>query len=463
MEDCTNIRAKPSNLFVQSVDNVYNSLVFESPAFVCLEQSERGINDTRSTCSRKILTSDEYPPNAIGEDMTIRRTPSLTLHQTRPQHDEQFHSKNDDEIDYDEAWTSSSLMHSNVRNISCADGRYRIQSSTTETGPLNNVYGEAIGLNAVMNWRRLHEKRDSTLFYANMEMISLSSDLIDVDCESRGNIALYKHQVNTFNTQLPKNALLQYFGKVSLKPTEMSDVDLTRSLSELTDLSQIIRAKCFFVLLRILDDTMVLEGRIRSTDKPTSAYEHKYARGKKKLPDKIKSPKNSPSRQLYRKQSNSGIRSSNILKEQRPSVIDLQESDTEVNMHHLSGNLAKTTTRRSRLCMDIFLCMGRNNRTTKQVSASSETVPTKPYTSIPVKGNTIIDSFDLRRIAYCGTEYTAKIGAHLLVWLYSIMDGDESVCCLECHATACDDFQHAKYLATSLGEAIRKAVSKAKE
>nr|XP_039250238.1 uncharacterized protein LOC120327932 isoform X1 [Styela clava] len=402
---------------------------------------------------------------------------------------DQYESKlrcQEDENDYDDAWPNSPLLN---RSGPMAGPIYHLMSSKVATlrdglhsdrrqkrhssdeKPLISYEPEE---SSYINPSTSDLSRKRSVFYLNESANNLKAhaEVVDACGQNFGSCSITGLEKKS-RSQLPRNALLQYFGKTTVRPEETSNIDLTRPILELTEPSSLSgRKKSSFVLLRILDDELVLEGRATPSNENISARRAKepFATKIRKRLSIEKKKNGKTTNSVLRKRSSPTIGISITEKPEKKSVIDLREAELEVGLYgeindgfeSTINSERKLSPRRSGICMDIFLCMGCKSGSSqyRQTIDDDELAPVAKSTTLstPIHGNKVIDSFELRRIVYCGTEHAENRGVHLLTWLYHATYSTEHA--VECHAAACDDLQHAKSLATSLGESIRKAVSK---
>lgn len=401
------------------------------------------------------------PDEACTSISTSVTAPELSTHNDQLDSTHRRNKNNEIDRDYDEAWTSTTLVRRASGRGFVRGARIR-DTSTIERCPLmDGIYEESCDM-FTPSYKLSSERRNSVLFYANADMISIPNDFTGEGCHGLKDVST--HSAILRKNQLPKNALLHYLGKASVTPAETAKIDLSGPIAELTvKSSDLIRGKSFFVLFRILEGILVLEGSIKSKITANPSREPLLSKVKRNSSEK-NATKKSSSAKLLRKQSSPSIRTSEVLDAHKKSVINLREADVDVEVFRPGNNdfiptfSKRAANRRSGLCMDIFVCMGRRHRSSKydhavadvQIDANSSA------SKAPVRGNVVIDSFDLKRIVYCGTEYIEKNHSHLITWLYATkVDAPTGI---ECHAAACDDFHHAKALATSLGDSIRRSM-----
>lgn len=395
---------------------------------------------------------------------------------------------NDDDKDYDDAWPRSSLLFANppangplyqmmvAKVATLKEGLHAetlLRRRASDGSPLiSNDYIQP-------RYMDLAQTRPKSSYLAEAKYDAQLWDLDSSGCNPPQEIETKSR------SQLPRNALLQYLGKTALRKNELVTMDLKRAINLLTDVTKesdecqkpAAVKNSLFVLLRILEEELVIEGCASSSSSSSISSDAKNdsktkpnAKAKKKssTAEKRVAKSTAQSSGLFRKKSNPSIRYNANSKPVKKSVIDLQDVDVEVGIYEEIGdesyedNKQQTVgSKKNSLCMDLFLCVSCSGSSSSYDSSMDEeeeemSFNTKSSTlsSTPVHGNKVITSFDLRRIAYCGAE-TDENGQHsLLVWLYQLSANAANQ--TQCHAALCDDMQHAKSLATSLGTMIRE-------
>ena len=207
----------------------------------------------------------------------------------------------------------------------------------------------------------------------------------------------------------PKNALVLYWGRISMTAKELRNKNLSRCIKDLLE-----EDHYEFVLLKIQERKFLLQ----------------YCNASKNEGMEEKVPKNKRKKSL-----SEAIRSSGreLLRRRDDSVQLLQ------NRRGSRSNLLS--------CIGLA---GSNSRSQHPLH-HNDSLSLKSYQLMKRKK---ISEFDYQKVLYCGVE-ERSIPNNMLVWIYHTEYGNYSA--VECHCLECDDQSHARQLARGLKNEIAKA------
>ncbi|XP_018671187.2 not4 protein [Ciona intestinalis] len=201
--------------------------------------------------------------------------------------------------------------------------------------------------------------------------------------------SVLKQHAALSNTDLPRNALVNFLGSVEMSSDELRLLSLERSLLTLQG------CEGRFGLLRILGDGFSLQDCNEV--------------GAEALP----------------------VQQKNRKKKKKSGYNETEDNDD----------------RKTKGVPNILSCMKCVGPSRYQVLQHNNSINLKGYEVMKRKRKMIV--FDYRRIIYCGADIDGA-SPNLLTWLYHTVTGSYSS--VQCYAVVCDDPQHARNLARAIGQ-----------
>ena len=216
--------------------------------------------------------------------------------------------------------------------------------------------------------------------------------------------------VSLVPSETPKNALVLYWGKITMTPKELRSLNLARCMKVLLE-----EDHYEFVLLKIQEKKFVLQYCDTSRSSEHSAEKLGKNKRKKSL--------------------------SEVL---RNGGKDLRGKSREDNVLLLQDKRSSKS--------HLFSCIGLPGGLSRNPVGlhHNDSICLKSYDVL--KRKTLLE-FDYQRIIYCGVQ-ERSIPNNMLVWVFHAEYGNYNA--VECHCVECDDQSHARQLSRALTNEIIK-------